>query len=637
MKPSAKTALSVLLILALASLSMLVFEHRGRVPFSSDQAIISLIGVDILEHGRHPVFCYGAEYAGTLEPHLLAVTFALFGATPQTFRLTMAALVLALILAVWVSTRIALGEREALAAGLYLAVGPSYFLYKGLSSDGAYVSLLLLSAVALGCAFAIDRRTERGESVHWLALGLGLTLGLAWWVHPLSAFLGAPIALAAATGRRRAWLAPSSLALGALGFLTGALPWWWHNLRHHWASLSVPELAAAKPAGSSQQLAALFEKGWSILLGGRSVWTRAETFPGSTWVAWFLLGVLFLAGLFEMLRGASRERRRAAALYLVILAAVPILNLAVQRTNFAEPRYLLPAYLAIAPLFGLALARLGRRAALAAALSAVALTLNAGSQIRAPRIVGFEGGYVESDAKSLVSWLEARGVRTLYASYWTAYRVTFLSHGRIIATPYGTGTNGFVRDLEHRDIVDASPDPAFLLEGEDRRRFVSYLKRRGLAPGRADRDGYTLFTGLDAETTDRLGHCLCIPAEPGASDVEWLAVRGPLRLPAGGTAVYRARFRSLLLSPLSSNVHLSYHWRRPGGEVVVADGVRSDVTTKAMDGQVAEAPVQVVADVPPGRYDLVIDLVDENVGWFENAGIPPPHLDVTVDPAPGRR
>src|SRR6185295_6046616 len=132
--------IAALLLVLVASASMLAFELRSRVPFSSDQSIIGLIGLDILEHGKHPVFCYGSEYGGTLEPHLLAASFGLFGATPRVFRITLAVLVAALILAVWALTRRAFGRREALAAGHYLALGPSFFLYKGLTSDGAYTS-----------------------------------------------------------------------------------------------------------------------------------------------------------------------------------------------------------------------------------------------------------------------------------------------------------------------------------------------------------------------------------------------------------------------------------------------------------------------------------------------------------------
>ena len=57
---------------ALLALSTVVtscwLEATGRISFSSDQGIISLMALDILQQGAHPVFCYGSEYAGALSP-----------------------------------------------------------------------------------------------------------------------------------------------------------------------------------------------------------------------------------------------------------------------------------------------------------------------------------------------------------------------------------------------------------------------------------------------------------------------------------------------------------------------------------------------------------------------------------------
>lgn len=645
-----------MLVLA-ASTSIVAFELRGRVPFSSDQSIISLIGLDILEHGKHPVFCYGSEYGGTLEPHLLAASFGLFGPTPRVFRITLAILVLGLILAVWAFTRRAFGEREALAAGLYLALSPSFFLYKGLTSDGAYTSLLLLSALSLLFALRIDARVEREEKATLETLGLGVLLGAAWWVHPLSIFLGVPIAVLALTGKWRRWLAPRSLGLLLAGFTLGDFPWWWHNARHGWASLKAPELAAATAAQGvdplSERIAELFRLGWNIVLGGRSTWALGPTFPGSMLLALALLAVLLGVALREIARKAPasadprapaapgnlgvpgdpekrRIRRRVAAMLASILVAVPILSLSIARTDFIDPRYLLPVYLALAPLFGLALFALRPRA-LAGLLAAAALALNLGSQWTAPQLAGREGGRFDVDGTHLVAQLQARGDDTVYASYWTAYRIAFLSRSKIAASPFGTATNSYVRDLDLQSRVDASPHPRYLLNGEDRRRLIEYLERRGLQSRRETFAGYTLFSDLDPEIAKRLRVCHCIPAAVSPGDIDWLEAKGPERLRQNEATSYSVRFRTHLLMPLSNNVHLSYRWRPADGSASI-EGERLLFSSKAMRGATVELELPVVANLPPGHHRLVIDLVEENFDWFEDLGLPPKALDVTVDP-----
>ncbi len=641
MNPSSRPLrplLAALLLALVATGSIVTFELRGKVPFSSDQSIIALIGLDILEQGKHPVFCYGSEYGGTLEPHLLAATFGLFGATPQVFRITLAVLLIGLILAVWGFTRRAFGEWEALAAGLYLALGPSFFLYKGLTSDGAYTSLLLLSALALLFALRIDARLERGEKATVDVLALGGLLGAAWWVHPLSVFLAVPIAVLGFSGRWRTWISPRLLALAATGFLVGNFPWWWHNLRHDWASLKAPELAAATAAQGiaplSERVGDLFRLGWNILLGGRSTWGHGTSFPGAPLVAGALLAAVLAVALRAALRRQEGTRRRAVirsvAMFLSIVLVVPLLNLAIARTDFVDPRYLLPMYLALAPLFGLALVEIHPRP-LAFLLAAAALALNVGSQWTAPQLAGREGGRFDVSTGRLVSDLEARGIDAVYASYWTAYRIAFLSRGKIAASPFGTSTNSYVRDLTLQARVDAAPHPRYLMTGEDRSRFSEYLERRGL-PHRSERiEGYTLFSDLDAETAERLRICHCIPAVVTPGDIEWLQAKGPESLRRNGTATYRILLRTKLLMPLSNNVHLSYRWRPADGSAPI-EGGRVMITSRAMRRETLRLDLPVVANLPPGRHRLVIDLVEENVAWFEDLGLPPLALDVTVEP-----
>jgi hypothetical protein len=63
-------------------------------------------------------------------------------------------------------------------------------------------------------------------------------------------------------------------------------------------------------------------------------------------------------------------------------------------------------------------------------------------------------------------------------------------------------------------------------------------------------------------------------------------------------------------------VRLSYHWRKPDGTLLVADGERSALPAPLGDTESAIAPVTVIAPSGPGRYLLEIDLVHEDVRWL---------------------
>ncbi len=646
MKP--KTWVTPALLIALTAASSLLFELRGRLQFSSDQGIISLMAVDILKKGVHPLFCYGAEYAGTLEAHYLALVFGLLGSSVAAFRLGIGLLLVLVVLATAGVARLAYGPRAGLFAGLYLALGPAYLLQKGLTSDGSYTSLLLLLALAIGLLLRIEERLARGAPAT-LAFGLlGFLSGVAWWVHPLSICI-APLAVVACfLGTTRAWLAPRGLLLLAVGFLAGSAPWTWRNLETGWASLRAQEMAPAAVGRTASRIFELCAQALPRLLGARPLGhlPLPPTFPGAPWVALLLLAGL--AGFAALsLRRASgpgaRSRRLGSALFLTLLASIPLLSLGVARTDWNEPRYLLPLYLAVAPLVGGLLDSLWGRPAFVALPVAILLALGPGSELSAPRLRYDVANRFESDPYQLLAGLSARGVHEIYASYWSAYRLVFLSGGRLAASPFGSGDNGLVRDAELRERLDRTPSPAFLLCCEDLTRFEAYLARAAV-PHRVETvAGFSLVRGLPPEAVVRLRACYCIPESPHPGDIVWQSIVGPGELKAKEEGHYRVSFENRGRQPLSSNVHLSYHWRlmdglRMDGGALPIEGVRTSLPPPASDWwrrpwRQVTVDARVPVDVPPGSYALVFDLVDENVSWFEGYGLSPAPYRVVITPA----
>jgi hypothetical protein len=117
-----------------------------------------------------------------------------------------------------------------------------------------------------------------------------------------------------------------------------------------------------------------------------------------------------------------------------------------------------------------------------------------------------------------------------------------------------------------------------------------------------------------------------VPAGPLA--VRWLGYE--LDPPQAG-ALIRARvaMENAGSSPWRG-LNLSYHWLDDRRNPIVWDGLRYEVT--AAPSERVERELELRGPIPPGRYRLAFDLVDEHRFWLEELGNVPLGLDVDVAP-----
>jgi hypothetical protein len=73
---------------------------------------------------------------------------------------------------------------------------------------------------------------------------------------------------------------------------------------------------------------------------------------------------------------------------------------------------------------------------------------------------------------------------------------------------------------------------------------------------------------------------------------------------------------------------VSYHWLDERGNPIVWDGIRTAVEAGPGERLEVEAPLR--APIPPGRYRLALDLVDEHRFWLAELGNFAPELDLEV-------
>ena len=76
--------------------------------------------------------------------------------------------------------------------------------------------------------------------------------------------------------------------------------------------------------------------------------------------------------------------------------------------------------------------------------------------------------------------------------------------------------------------------------------------------------------------------------------------------------------------PLGPNpVNLSYHWVAPDGpEILLWDGARTWLPDTVAVGDTVTLSALIDSRVPPGRYRLQWDLVQEHIAWFSTLGAP---------------
>ncbi|HEX2062936.1 MAG TPA: glycosyltransferase family 39 protein, partial [Acidimicrobiales bacterium] len=461
-------------LLAAVGVALRVWLLASRVgTIDSDEAAGALIARELLD-GHFSVFLWGNAYGGTLEAFPTAALFAVFGSGTVAAKGVMIGLYGVGAVLVWRVGRRTVGEAGARLAGVLFWVFPGAMVLISTKARLYYGSGLVLGLFVLLLCLRLDDRPERRD----LAL-LGLVLGLAVWNNVQVGYLAVPaIAWLAVRRGRRLW---RWAWLGAPGLVLGAAPWIAFNVRNGWPSLDEPGVPVA--SSYPERLEGFFTHVLPMALGVR------RSYLG-TWVlgpAGKIVYLALLAGFAWLL-----VRRRIPSLLAVVALAYPFV-FAVPRSSFyvGEPRYALVLAPVLCLLLALGVTRMvsGRSPQLVAAGVAVAASV----AVLGP-IVEFEAPAYDLNPPRLgplVSALDRLGVRAAYADYWLAYRLTFETGERIVATPVA-----FVRHRPLDEEVRRAGASTFLLyrgSPEDAR-FRTALTQRGVPFERVPVSAFVIYS-----------------------------------------------------------------------------------------------------------------------------------------------
>lgn len=402
------------------------WREAWRTPLDGDTALVGLMAL----HPAHTgTTLWGQPYGSPLEAWLLAPVLAAAGPSATAVRTFYFILGLLLVPAAYCVARL-LDRGSALHAAALAAAPPAYLLLLGASPPPLYPLTLLMCAALLGWALALERRLALGEKLLATLLLWGLLAGLALWTHLMAAsVVAAGLICLARTSR----FSPRVLAVASAGLALGALPLWLGFDLHVAASFRARQTTL-------EHLLELLPALHRPVLGLLGAHTPLICDDAGTIIAAPLPVALALVALaaWALLAAWRAPRVQGSPLIWLTLAGSLLLFVAPARSSPDSLRFLTPAWLP-----GLALAargcvtRLGARRAWAFVALVCSLQLVTSAQLlrawqAADRTVA---PYLLPDLGPVRAFLEAGGIHHAYAEYATAYRLTFESGERLIASP----------------------------------------------------------------------------------------------------------------------------------------------------------------------------------------------------------
>jgi len=304
---------------------------------------------------------------------------------------------------------------------------------------------------------------------------------------------------------RSADLRGAAIALGSA--VVGFAPWIGYNVATHLGSLSSLSHAAVHH-GTRRAVTELFVLGIPVFLGAEHL-----AGCGTGIVPWVLADVAMVALLSVTiwLRRRSvlallqlRWTRLAPVDFVLLLLPLTLLSVIVGPFNGAacDPRYLMPAAVPLVVIVALAVAVpwRGRWPFAAAAAIWIAMTaVTAANAIPDRNIFPFFDTRTTVDMPRAISALEANQPGPMWANYWLARPLQYLSNEQLPVGEYG-GYVGFP-SLQAVPAAADKPSWIFLQNDPDRPIFEKACASRGITYDRSFLSGLVLYDHLSARLT----------------------------------------------------------------------------------------------------------------------------------------
>jgi hypothetical protein len=415
----------VAVAVAIALRAWLLSTGIGRA--DSDESVVGLMARSIL-HGQHPRFYWGQAYGGTIEPALVALSFAVAGTSTAALKAVPLALEVVAALLLWRVARRTMGSAAAPFAGALLLVYPPAFVWWSTKERGFYWAALVGVVATLFFALRIDARREQPSRID--LLGFGFVFGLSWWTSPQTMFVILPVTIWMLVRTRR-HLARWWLALVAA--VVGALPWLEYNARHSFDSLKQPN--ATQPSTYWQRLHLFVARLLPTTLGLRRPFTGSWLFGPVVGVALYIAALGAFAWIVVLVVRDANVRGELG-MFAAAGVAYPFL-FAVPSTSYyvMDARYGLMLTPVIVVLIAWAVRRSLAGRAVVMVLASVLAFSTVAFTIDVAKDNPFSVDLTPPRVQMLARTLDAAGAHDVYADYWIAYPLTLATKERIAASP----------------------------------------------------------------------------------------------------------------------------------------------------------------------------------------------------------
>ncbi len=427
----------------------------------ADEAIVGLMAQHIAQGQAKniPVFYYGQNYMGSLEPLMVSLLFWITGlySSPVLLKLVPLLWSIALIPIGFALGRRVAGPRCGLVAAAYLALPPSPLVVWSAMARGGFIEVVVLAAVAL--LLAIRWAEERRPM--WITAAIGLVLGLGWWTNNQIVYAMLPIGLwmIVTLWRSVSWpLVPmcKHFSVGVVSFVLGGLPFWWYNITHQFVSFEM--FSGANGTKLLPQVEELFTVALPIILGAKRFWHVSDVFFGATVLVGIFALVVLVIGAFSSAGKFFRLKSGADLIFLYLVTTCAIFSLSSFGWLTSAPRYLLPIYPALAVMLGLSVSTIWKLSApLAAVMFGCVISLNIlsvylGGRANPGQPVVANGERVATSHTEIIDWLASNGASMVEANYWIGYRLAFETNEKVRFRVFGEP--GTVRIREYERLAD---------------------------------------------------------------------------------------------------------------------------------------------------------------------------------------
>lgn len=425
-----------LLLAVCLCLAVRIFFHFLSPSVDSDEAIVGLMGKHIASGNASPVFYYGQPYMGALEAYHYAFYLKLFPFVPHELLLRLVPITWSLLLIPVVyllgfysaSTDINRGidfrKQIARFAALFTAVANSNFIIWTAKARGGFVEVIVLSCLALAMLAA-----WRKSNNPTLISGMGLVLGIGWWVNNqiiyAIATCGLVISYDLVAKNSPTIKAPfnlgkvftSTLMRGLVPFFIGSSPFWYYNLTNNFASFGLFNLSDQ----IGENLTNFARHSLAMLLGVRAFWREVPDSPLFEMASLLIFAYVVILAIFKRI---FLFNFLWISLLVFVVSSFGSLTL--------EPRYLLPVIPVFAVIQGIVFWELlpsRTLRCLALAIPLIYLVNPNYYTLGQPFAWGQER--VSKDHRELIAWLKQNNITEVRTNYWIGYRLAFETNEKV--------------------------------------------------------------------------------------------------------------------------------------------------------------------------------------------------------------